>query len=224
MFSAWNVEVVESGKVCPLCESHWIDPHGQVGVRDYFRCARCWLVFLDPAHRPTPDAEAAHYRLHRNDVDDPGYRRFVTPLVDALMARLPADSVGLDYGCGPGPVVAAMLEEAGHTVRRYDPQFSPDLAALDERYDFIVLSEVAEHLHKPSAEFARLHSLLRPGGVIAVMTSFVPGPSRFATWHYHRDPTHVVFFAPSTFRWLARRLGLRCELPATNVAMMVSPI
>ncbi len=209
---------------CPLCESHCVDPHEAVGERDNFRCARCWLVFLDPTQRPQASEEAAHYRLHQNDVADQGYRRFVSPLVHSLLARLAPGSGGLDFGCGPGPVVAVMLEEAGHRVSRYDPQFMPDDAALSGCYDFIVLSEVAEHLHAPAAEFARLRGLLNPGGVIAVLTAFVPEPSGFARWHYHRDPTHVVFYASSTFRWLARKLDLRCEFPAENVALLTSPV
>lgn len=208
---------------CPLCETNWIDPHATVGDRNYFRCARCWLVFLEPTQRLPAEAEAAHYRLHRNEVDDPAYRCFVSPLVEALLARIPPGSAGLDFGCGPGPVVASMLEEAGHGVRRFDPQFQPDLDALSGNYDFIVLSEVAEHLHAPAAEFARLRGLLKAGGLIAVMTGFVPGPSRFVHWHYLRDPTHVVFYAPSTFRWLARRLDLRCELPGANLALLCDP-
>ena len=30
-------------------------------------------------------------------------------------------------GCGPGPALAEMLREAGHTVATYDPLFAPDL-------------------------------------------------------------------------------------------------
>jgi hypothetical protein len=83
---------------------------------------------------------------------------------------------------------------------------------------------LAEHIHAPAAEFTRLRRLLRPGGMLAVMTRFVPGPSHFPSWHCHRDPIHVVFYAASTFRWLARRLDLRCELPAPNIALLISPM
>ncbi len=78
----------------------------------------------------------AHYLHHENHLDDPGYRRFLSKLADPLLARLPAGSKGLDYGCGPGPALAAMLREAGHQVALYDPFFHPDLTPLERSYDF----------------------------------------------------------------------------------------
>lgn len=204
---------------CPLCAARSSLPLVEVSGRAYHRCTRCQLAFLDPSQRLDAEAEAAYYRLHRNEADDPGYRRFVAPLVDAVLERLAPASEGLDFGCGPGSAVAAMLEESGHRVRRYDPQFAPDPAALEQRHDFIVLCEVAEHLHAPLLEFERLKRLLRPGGLIAVMTGFLPAADGLARWHYLRDPTHVVLYSPAALAWLAERIGLDCELPARNVAV-----
>jgi hypothetical protein len=33
--------------------------------------------------------------------------------------------------------------------------------------------------------------------------------AKFNEWWYARDPTHVCFFSPETFRWIARWLGWR---------------
>ena len=63
-------------------------------------------------------------------MNDAGYRRFLSKLADPLMARLAPGARGLDYGCGPGPALAAMLREAGHEVALYDPFFAPDPAPL----------------------------------------------------------------------------------------------
>ena len=38
-----------------------------------------------------------------------------------------------------------------------------------------------------------------------------------------RDPTHVVFYSPSTLRWLAACLGLECVVAAPNVALLGQP-
>jgi hypothetical protein len=47
-------------------------------------------------------------------------------------------------------------------------------------------------------------ALVRPGGLLAVLTSFQPaGAGEFAKWHYRRDPTHVVFYAGDTLALLA---------------------
>ncbi len=194
-----------------------------VGARAYWRCGGCEARFLDPAHHLSPTAEGIHYLTHRNDPADPRYRHFLSRLTGPLLDRLAPGSSGLDYGCGPGPALAAMLREAGHRVALYDPFFHPDPAALLDRYDFVTCTEVAEHFRRPAEEFDRLARLLLPGGLLAVMTSFQSDDSRFADWHYRRDPTHVVFYRAATFRALAAQRGLACEFPAENVAVLRKP-
>lgn len=205
---------------CPVCEGPDGRPFQVVGDRAYGRCGRCEATFLFPEHRPSIEAEHAEYALHQNTHDDPGYRAFLARVVTPLLQRLPPARSGLDYGCGPGPVLAGMLREAGHTVALYDPLFHPDGAALDATYDFITCTEVAEHFHDPAAEFRRLDGLLRRGGWLALMTRFQTDDARFAQWHYRRDPTHVVFYRETTLRWLARHHGWRAEVPCANVVLM----
>lgn len=206
---------------CPVCRARLTDPLQHVAPYDYWKCANCWSIFVQPDQRPSAQAEAAHYALHDNRIDDPHYRRFLSRLSEPLLARLAPDSHGMDFGCGPGPALAHMLREAGQRVSVYDPLFFPDEVALRGPYDFVVMSEVAEHLHDPAGVFEQLFGLLRPKGLLAVMTGFPPPISAFANWHYRRDPTHVVFYQPSTLRWLARRFDADCEFPRANVALLV---
>ncbi len=184
----------------------------------------CEARFLDPRHRPSRQVEFSHYLHHENNSDDPGYRRFLSKLAEPLIARLPARSHGLDYGCGPGPVLAAILRESGHAVALFDPFFYPDPAPLRPGYDFVTCSETAEHFHRPAAEFDRLITLVRPGGWLAVMTCFQTDDALFADWHYRRDPTHVVFYREETLRYLAAVRGCACEIPVKDVALMQRPI
>ncbi len=190
---------------------------------DYWRCELCKATFLDPAQRPSVATEYAHYQHHRNDPADAGYRRFLSKLVSPLLGRLPPNREGLDYGCGPGPALAAMLREAGHRMELFDPFFFPRPPAPGRTYDFIVCSEAAEHFHSPAAEFARLDGLLRPGACLAVMTCFQTDDDRFGDWHYRRDPTHVVFYRETTFRHIAGMHGWTCEIPLKDVALMWKP-
>ncbi len=188
--------------------------------RLYWRCEACVATFVDPLHHPDPATERACYLTHRNETADPGYRRFLARLADPLLARLAPRSSGLDYGCGPGPALAEMLRDAGHTVALFDPVFHPGAAVLGRRYDFVTCTETVEHFHRPAEEFARLDALLAPGGWLAVMTCFQTDDARFAGWHYRRDPTHVVFYREATLRVLADRHGLDCEIPRKDVALM----
>jgi SAM-dependent methyltransferase len=199
-------------------------PFLSVEGRRYSRCETCAARFLDPGQRPSREAEYAHYLHHENHLDDPAYRRFLSKLAVPLLARLPSASRGLDYGCGPGPALAAMLCEAGHAVALYDAFFHPDPAPLSQIYDFVTCTETAEHFHRPAEEFARLMALVRPGGWLAIMTCFQTDDSRFQAWHYRNDPTHVVFYRGETLRHLAAARGWHCEVPVKDVALMQRPL
>ena len=210
---------------CPVCKGIDVeqllrDRQGRV----YHRCNTCQVRFLDPAFHLTADAERTHYLTHENDVQDPRYRAFLSRVADPLLARLQPGARGLDYGCGPGPALAAMLLDAGHAVALYDPFFVPDTAVLDDRYDFVTCTEVAEHFHDPAGEFARLAAMLKPGGILAVMTMFQTDDDRFDGWHYRLDPSHVVFYRPETFAWLAARHGLACEIIRKDVAFLTGKL
>lgn len=219
----WEEVEVGAPEMCPVCRSPALRPFLSVDGCDYWRCARCEARFLDPRRLPSPDAELAHYLRHKNIPHDPGYRGFLAKLADPLLARLPTGSRGLDYGCGPGPALAAMLREAGHAVALYDPFFQPHRQALARQYDFVTCTETAEHFHRPAEEFERLAGLVRPGGWLAIMTCFQTEDVRFAGWHYRKDPTHVVFYREATLRHIARRLGWACEIPVKDVALMRRP-
>jgi len=193
----------------------------QVDARAYRRCDACLATFVEPDRLPSPELERREYGLHRNRIDDPGYRAFLDRLGRPLTERLRLGAFGLDYGCGPAPALATMLAEAGFEMAVWDPIYAPDPSRLATTYDFITCTEVVEHFHHPADEFRRLDSLLRPDGVLAVMTMFQTDDARFANWHYRRDPTHVVFYRPQTMQWIADRHGWTVEFPAPNITFFV---
>jgi hypothetical protein len=213
----------ENTMVCCVCRATTARRFFTVETRLYWRCDVCEATFLDPANRPEPTAEHAHYLLHKNDPYDLRYRQFLSKLAVPLMERIGPGRHGLDYGCGPGPALAAMLREAGYQVDLFDPFFSPEPTALGRAYDFITCSEVAEHFHRPADEFDRLNTMLRRGGWLGVMTCFQTDDARFAAWHYRRDPTHVVFYREATLRHIAALRGWHCEIPVKDVVLMQKP-
>lgn len=204
---------------CPLCRTAsplWFPDHW----RDYCRCPECALVHVPPAQHPSREREKAEYDLHENEVEDPGYRRFLSRLAEPLLQRIGPPARGLDFGCGPGPALAAMLEEAGFTMELYDPFYYPDAGVLQSPKDFIVATEVLEHLARPGEVLEQIWQLLEPGGWLGIMTRRLPEESEFAQWRYRRDITHICFFHEETFRWLARRWGAELVLEGTDVALM----
>ncbi|MDX6749154.1 class I SAM-dependent methyltransferase [Geminicoccaceae bacterium 1502E] len=206
-WTGWNGAAIMAGmSTCPLCAAV-ARPFALAHGRRYASCDDCGLAFLDPAQRLTPEEELAEYRLHRNDPADPFYRRHLAKVATPLSARLKPGAEGLDYGCGPGPALVAMMEEAGFAVRGYDPFFCPDESALARRYGFVTCTETVEHFCRPAAEWARLDGLLEPGGVLAVMTRLLTEKVDFPRWSYIRERSHVVFYRPRTMEWLAARFG-----------------
>jgi SAM-dependent methyltransferase len=190
---------------CPLCGDAGNTVFHSDRTREYRLCGTCAFVFVPAAfHLPWLE-ERAYYDLHENHVDDPGYRKFLGRLFSPMQRRLAASSRGLDFGCGEAPALAVLFREAGHTVALYDPHYAPDDTVLSKTFDFIVLSEVAEHLSAPGLEFDRLWDCLEPGGWIGVMTKRVRDRVAFRTWHYVTDPTHIGFFSETSFQYLAAR-------------------
>jgi SAM-dependent methyltransferase len=205
---------------CPLCAYSFVDRFHRDRAREYLRCRRCALVFVPPQFHLRPEEERAVYELHENHVDDRGYRKFLGRLAEPLLERLPAGACGLDFGCGPAPALAAMLEEAGHRVVLYDTFFFPEPESLSQPLDFITATEVVEHLHGPREVLEQLWSLLRPGGWLGLMTKLVRDPESFARWHYIRDPTHVCFFSRETLGWWAAGKGETPEFIGADVILL----
>lgn len=205
--------------LCPVCEQGRLREFRSLKSQRYLRCAVCQATVMDEACRLSPAEERGIYQLHDNDPTDPGYRTFLSKLTEPLLERLPPGASGLDFGCGPGPALASMLEAEGMTVSLYDPFFYPTMEALELTYDFITCTEVVEHLYTPAEVFRNLDRMLRPGGWLAVMTCFQTDDDRFDNWHYRRDPTHVVFYREATFELLAARFGWRLEIPRKDVAL-----
>jgi len=131
--------------------------------------------------------------LHENDVQDQGYRRFLSRLITPLLEKLDPNQKGIGFGCGPGPALSAMLEERGHRVDLYDPFYYNHLSVFHENYDFICATEVVEHLRDPHKDFIALFKMLKTGGWLGIMTKLVIDKPAFSQWHYIRDMTISVF-------------------------------
>lgn len=212
---------------CPLCASTDIallHKGGKgSGWRDFLRCGQCDMAFAPRAQQISAAAQRERYLQHNNDVHDPDYRRFLGRLYYAMKPMLPPGGKGLDFGCGPGPALVAMMREDGFDARGYDIHFAPDADALAQRYDFIACTETAEHFADPAAEFALMNAMLRPGGWLGVMTGMLESWDDFADWHYHRDMTHINFFSRAAMRWLGGRFGWRASFPGRDTALFHKP-
>ncbi len=190
---------------CPLCG--WNNPklYFEDKNRVYLSCPDCCLVFVPGEYYLTTEAEKNEYDLHTNDPADPGYRRFLSRLSHPMLERLGPGQKGLDFGCGPGPVLHQLLKDHGHAMDLYDPFYVNDTNVFSNTYDFITATEVVEHLHHPGQVFDRLFGLLRSGGWLGIMTKLILDKESCSPWHYIRDLPHVWFLRRATITYVAQR-------------------
>jgi SAM-dependent methyltransferase len=178
------------------------------------------LVWVDEEDRLDANAEKAMYDLHQNDPSDEGYRRFLSRFAVPMLEKLSGCCHGIDFGCGPGPTLSGMMEEHGHSVALYDIFYYPDEMVLQSQYDFVMATEVIEHLHHPDQVWQQWLSMLKLGGWLGVMTKQVIDKDAFIHWHYKNDLTHVSFFSRKTFIYLAERDNLAIEFVGNDVVLL----
>ncbi|QTH64847.1 class I SAM-dependent methyltransferase [Psychrosphaera ytuae] len=230
---------------CILCESTAVSAYHSDKRRDYFKCSMCHLVFVPLHQHLSCDDEKAEYDKHENNVSDVGYLRFLSRVGKPLLAALGklekaeefgsvsndkllikpahksnANLSGLDFGCGPGPALATELNRLGIDTDVYDIYYYPNSDKLNKKYDFVTCTEVVEHFNQPKASLPILLQLIKPGGIIAIMTKLVIDQDRFAHWHYKNDQTHVSFYSKETFEWIAQQFGFSVEFVDKDVIFL----
>ena len=223
---------------CPLCHSNatelWhIHTHKPLVGREYHRCKVCDLIFVPPAFHWDKPAEMAIYQQHENNPNDLGYRKFLDRIKQPMLQQLallkksqktankPEDKIaGLDFGCGPGPTLSLMLEEVGVSCANYDLYFANHPELLEQKYDFIVSTEVFEHLAQPAEVINQLVSCLKPQGILGIMTQRPRDLAAFQNWRYLADPTHISFFSEACFKWLAKHWQLEQVYLGSDVVLL----
>lgn len=154
----------------------------------------------------------------------------------------------LEVGCGLGYLTHA-LRKAGHNVRGLDISSNAvteakaafgdnyicadvnDFAAAPggERFDFIVMTEVIEHLDDPITVLRALRALLKPGGVALVSTPSKDFLPQTAVWRTDNPPVHLAWYSKTSLREIARRADFRIkfadfrEYNESKVAQLESP-
>jgi SAM-dependent methyltransferase len=173
------------------------------------------------------DGQAARFERAPVQSDPAALARLVA------FAALPAGSLVLDSGCGPGLVAEAFLA-AGHRVHGVD--LSPEMVrraqarcarfgeratfelgsalglAPGERYDAAVSRLVVHHVEDPLAFVRGQAERVRPGGVVVLSDHAGDPDPALAFWHQQieraRDRTHTRSLTPGELVDLLVRVGL----------------
>ena len=206
--------------ICIVCKNQEAVDFKNIKQKRYWKCSYCEAIFLDKEFYLSSNDEYKHYLTHNNDVNDPRYKKFLSNLMLPLIERIKLNSIGLDYGCGPGPALSLMLREKGYQMFNYDPFFHSKKRNLLKKYDFICCTETVEHFHNPFGEFTRFNELLNNNGTIGIMTNFHSEQDIFENWYYIKDPTHVVFYNKKTFQIIAKIFDWNSEFLGNNLVFL----
>ena len=153
--------------------------------KSYYFCKNCHYIFIDEKHIITPEEEKYRYEQHNNTIENEGYVKMFNNFIDNYI--LPFASTkkrALDFGCGPGPVLAELLSKKCFLVDIYDIYFAPIKTYKNNIYDLITATEVLEHILDPLRVLKELVGRLNENGLLAVMTLFHPEDTYlFKKWY-----------------------------------------
>jgi SAM-dependent methyltransferase len=165
-------------------------------------------------------------RLPDKEAEWPALRLNAGHALDCLQEHIQPPGRLLDLGCGCGfflgvaggrgwaPYgVEPLPGYAVYARARFGACIVTDILRDDTFprgfFDATTAFQVFEHLADPAREAARLHRMLRPGGVVLVEAP------EFDTWsvrligprHRHFVPKHITFFSANTLTLLLERQG-----------------
>jgi SAM-dependent methyltransferase len=210
-----------SERLCKICSGSVRTICYHQSDVNYYYCSNCKFLFLDDKKILPVEQEQERYLRHTNTLEDTGYVDMLKTFIDKSITPFhPNIKTALDFGSGPGPVLSQLLREMGYETDIYDIYFAPERVYPGKTYDLVTCTEVLEHLKTPLETMRMLKDRLNPGGIFAVMTLFhpvyelsstadqLPCEKFFEAWWYRRDPTHISFFRPETFYYIAKSLDL----------------
>jgi 2-polyprenyl-3-methyl-5-hydroxy-6-metoxy-1,4-benzoquinol methylase len=196
------------------------DRYGQI-----VRCKSCGLVYANP--RPVGSLLSDGYAR----TEDHGYaserssRSINAHLSLHTIQRFVERGRLLDVGCATGYFLNAArlsFEPYGIEPSRWAAQYARDKLRLDVRqgaleesdfpegnFDVITLNDVIEHLADPQRCLTQLHRLLRPGGLLYIVTPNIDSLSaRLLRGHWWGlRPAHLYYFSARTLADMLTKVG-----------------
>lgn len=223
---------------CNVCGSKRYTLQFIYDGQNYVRCDECGLVFINPRlsdaaydviydedyYQSVSSLSCGYddYLGNRSEIERTGRRRF------RLIRRFATPGPMLDIGCAHGFYMNAAreagwrpvgLEISEHACRHAREHFGhevfrgalQDYTTPSESFDLVTMWDVLEHLTNPAAHVARCARLLRPDGILSIITPDVSSlHARLLgrRWVEFRKPReHIYYFRRDNVRRLMEKNG-----------------
>lgn len=188
---------------CVLCSNTHISILENTLDKEYYICNNCGIIFTSTKYHLNKKEEESRYKFHQNTIENIGYIKFLEQIISPCFKYINTNMIGLDFGCGPNPVLSQLLEKKGIKCEFYDPYFFNNLN-FENKYDFIFATECFEHFFLPKKELKLISNILKPNGILAIMTEFYTNIDFFSNWYYIKDPTHICFYNRESFDFICQ--------------------
>ncbi len=201
-------------QTCKICKGTARKFTDKVFDNDYYLCKKCGFISKDEKNLLEPKEEFQIYENHENSIEDIKYVEYFKSFLDkALFKYVTKGEKGIDFGSGPEPVLATILErDYNCQMDVYDLFYAPEEVYKNKIYDFITSTEVIEHLKDPLKYFRFFNKHLKVGGYLGLMTLLHEGDiDEFLEWHYRRDMTHISFFTKHSLLRIAESTGFKLK-------------
>ncbi len=220
-------------RTCRVCRSekgHFFEANGF----SWRRCTNCACIqktlSFDQYLKLQPSYDPGHYLDSKNKAEIEAYlnvgqaRQLLSRVIDRHLIREARESAAplfLDVGCGMGAYLLA-AQQLGFEVLGFEPSENHARVALEhfglpvirdyflpesvggKKFDFIMLSHVLEHIYDPAQFTHSLLSVLKPGGILLVITPNSAGiVSAFTRKHWPmlKPIDHVTLISKDAYQY-----------------------
>lgn len=220
---------------CPICGGADTSKYWVASGYRLSRCSSCSMVW---DHAPLDNLELQYGENYfSNDNPKGGYANYVEGMainrktfedrIKKLEKILGRKGSLLDIGCALGDCVQIAEKRGWDAYGLELSEFAVKIAkkkklkifqgTLEEsklpkdlRFDVVMMQDVIEHVRDPLAELRRIKKVLKPGGVVFLVTPDIGGLWHTilrSSWYHYKQGEHIMYFSNKSLSKALELLG-----------------
>lgn len=246
-----NVNVLENPiemneKKCPHCGATHSKSLFQIEGIDIYECLSCEISFSDYDPSKSQDLYIEDYYSGENN----GYGDYASEIkthkatfskrLETVEGLVPEKGILLDYGCAIGHLCMVAKDRgwtvfgsdfsnfgAEETKKNFDVEtFVSDVTFPPVKHasvDVVCMYDLIEHIPSPSKAVKNVAPIIKPGGVLHLVTPDVGSISQKilgASWFHFKPREHLYYFNKKTMRSLLENNGYEVVSLKTSYSYM----